>query len=309
VVPGPIPQVNNVTPTNGLATVGTITQATEVPGFATFDVTSEDTNFVATYTINYFVLGPITSSPMPPARSAADVVSIYSDSGYNSIMNIILDQGWCGSPAVTETTVGGNKVLGYKNQACQGIAFESELQDLTGFTHLHVDIFIQGGTNLVGKVFNLKIVPSAGAETEFPIDLGGLSPAPVPGTWYSYDKMIDLTGRPTVDIKQFGVTSNLQNVVWYDNLYFHKNTTLGLEDNELVEFKAYPNPTQDSWTVKTKNEKISTIRILDILGKNVLSLTPNSNEAKINGSGLKSGLYFAQIKTATGISNIKLVKQ
>jgi hypothetical protein len=54
---------------------------------------------------------------------------------------------------------------------------------------------------------------------------------------------------------------------------------------------------------------MSSITVYDILGKNVLSLNPNASEASINGSSLKSGLYFAQIKTANGVSSIKLVKE
>ena len=54
---------------------------------------------------------------------------------------------------------------------------------------------------------------------------------------------------------------------------------------------------------------MSAIKVYDILGKNVLSLTPNTTDATINGSSLKAGLYFAQIKTANGVSSIKLVKE
>ena len=66
---------------------------------------------------------------------------------------------------------------------------------------------------------------------------------------------------------------------------------------------------KNSWTVKTSNIKMSTIKVYDILGKNVLSLTPNASEAAINGSSLKAGLYFAQISTLSGTTSLKLVKQ
>ena len=48
--------------------------------------------------------------------------------------------------------------------------------------------------------------------------------------------------------------------------------------------------------------------MFDILGKNVLSLAPNASEVNVDGSTLKSGLYFAQVKTETGINSIKLIK-
>ena len=85
--------------------------------------------------------------------------------------------------------------------------------------------------------------------------------------------------------------------------------TLGAKDFDLDSFSLFPNPTQDSWTLKTKIENIASINVFDILGKSVLSLSPNTSEATINGSNLKSGLYFAQVKTANGISTLKLVKK
>ncbi|WP_445731705.1 T9SS type A sorting domain-containing protein [Mariniflexile sp.] len=303
----PIPQVTSATATNAGATVGAITQASAVPGSATFTVTSQDGTVSQLYTINFIISSPQTAAPTPPARAAADVVSIYSDA-YAVIPAINLDQGWCDPNAVEATTAGGNAVLAYKNRACQGIDFDANRQDLTGFTHLHVDLFVKAGTDLVGKVFNIKTVPGAGDESILPIDLNALSPQPVPGTWYSYDMPITFSG-PTTATRQVGVTSNLQNAVWYDNLYFHKNTTLSTNNFEIAGLSVYPNPSQNSWTVKTQNIKMETISVFDVLGKNVLSLTPNATETSINGSSLKSGLYFAQIKTANGVSSIKLVKK
>ncbi len=41
----------------------------------------------------------------------------------------------------------------------------------------------------------------------------------------------------------------------------------------------------------------------------MLSISPNSTEALIDGAGLNSGLYFAQIKTNSGVRTFKLLKQ
>ena len=54
---------------------------------------------------------------------------------------------------------------------------------------------------------------------------------------------------------------------------------------------------------------MSSIQVFDILGKQVLSLTPEATEAKIDASVLKSGLYFAKINTDNGSSSLKLVRQ
>lgn len=86
------------------------------------------------------------------------------------------------------------------------------------------------------------------------------------------------------------------------------NCALGTEDFELTSFNSFPNPAGDSWTVKSNNINISSIHVFDILGKNVLSLTPNKREVKIDVTGLHSGLYFAKINTESGTKNVKFIK-
>ena len=221
------------TPTQSSPATAVTTAATELPGATTILVTAQDLSTTKTYTINFTVAAPIApptvAPPSPPVRNAADVVSIYSDA-YAAISPINYDEAWCGTGAVTATTADGDNVFAYNGQPCQGIGFASDIQDVTGLTNMHVDLFIAEGTDLVGKVFNVKIVYSAGGETSFNIDINALIPAPVPGTWYSYDAPITITGS---NIQQVGITSNLNNVVWYDNLYFWKEAVDPVTDTTL----------------------------------------------------------------------------
>ena len=102
-------------------------------------------------------------------------------------------------------------------------------------------------------------------------------------------------------------TPGLSGTYIIDNLTLGA-TVLNVEDFKSLEFRAYPNPTQSSWTIKNAKSVIKTINVFDILGKNVLSLAPNASEVNVDGSTLKSGLYFAQVKTEAGINSIKLIK-
>ncbi len=260
---------------------------------------------------------PVTAAPTPPARLGTDVESIYSDA-YAPKTFDNFSAGWCGPGAVTEVTVDGNLTQKFSGAVgCQGIDFQSNRLDLSTFTHFHVD-FYTDETDLIGKVFNLKLVDWAsggGEASNLQININdGTTPGVVTGSWVSVD--IDLTsGDPVIggssltrsDIAQIGVTSNLPNV-WYDNMYFHKNTTLGVEDNELASFEAYPNPTKDSWTVKTKNQIIKTVQVFDVLGKEVMNIKPNLSDVSIDASTLPKGLYFAKMTTDLGSNSIKLIK-
>ncbi|PWA07417.1 T9SS type A sorting domain-containing protein [Flavobacterium psychrotolerans] len=73
-------------------------------------------------------------------------------------------------------------------------------------------------------------------------------------------------------------------------------------------FKAYPNPTQNNWNFTSANERIESIKIVDVLGKNVMTVSPKTNTANVDASNLTSGMYFAQIATAKAIETIKLIK-
>ena len=95
--------------------------------------------------------------------------------------------------------------------------------------------------------------------------------------------------------------------IWIDDII--NLGVLGTNDFAIEGLSIFPNPTQDNWNIKTKNINMSSIQVFDMLGKNVLSLSPDASEAKIDASRLTTGLYFAQIKTASGIASIKLVKQ
>jgi len=175
--------------------------------------------------------GPTAAAPTPPARSAANVVSIYSDA-YTNITIDNFDAGWCGGAAVTQVSIDGNNTL-KKNAGivCHGIDFSTNRQNLSSFTHIHFDIYTDD-TDLTGDVFNVKLVDFAGGASEasaMEVNINtGTTPAIVAGTWVSVD--VDITALGGVvagsltrsDVAQIGITTaNLTNV-WYDNIYLWK---------------------------------------------------------------------------------------
>lgn len=84
--------------------------------------------------------------------------------------------------------------------------------------------------------------------------------------------------------------------------------TLGIAEFDTTIIKAFPNPTLNVWNVKTNNEVINEVSVFDVLGKQVITLSPNSHTVSIDASSLNSGLYFAKIKSDNGTKSIKLIK-
>ncbi|MDD7885379.1 T9SS type A sorting domain-containing protein [Flavivirga sp. 57AJ16] len=86
---------------------------------------------------------------------------------------------------------------------------------------------------------------------------------------------------------------------------------LGVNDLEKNNtFRAYPNPTKDFWTFATKNNSsISSIQIIDLMGKTVLTKSNPSNKANVDASNLTKGIYFAKITSTDNIvQTVKLIK-
>lgn len=74
-------------------------------------------------------------------------------------------------------------------------------------------------------------------------------------------------------------------------------------------FKVFPNPASRNWNVISNTDSILTsIQIVDVLGKVVHNVIPNSTVTSIDTSALMSGIYFAKISSANSTKTIKLLK-
>ncbi|MGF1556233.1 T9SS type A sorting domain-containing protein [Paucihalobacter sp.] len=263
---------------------------------------------------------PSLAAPTPPARPVQDVISFYSDA-YTDVTIDNFDFGLCngGVPdlSVSEVLIDNNPTILYSGSGCQGIDFQNDRQDASEFTRFHVDVYTDDA-DMIGKVFNIKLVDWAGNPTDagatgLEINFnGGTNPPLVANQWVSIDVDITALGGMVAgnltrsDIAQIHITSNLNNA-WYDNLYLHKNTTLSTDEFTSNDFKVYPNPSNFEWNVEA-NSTIKSVSLVNILGKQVLKLEPNSSSFAIDNTSLATGLYFATIATENGSSVVKLIK-
>lgn len=69
---------------------------------------------------------------------------------------------------------------------------------------------------------------------------------------------------------------------------------LGLNENELIGITLFPNPVQDQLQIVWFKD-IHRVEVFNLLGKKVLSLSPNSPEILVDMSKLTSGIYFIKI--------------
>lgn len=282
-----------------------VEDAMEIPGNAVIVVTASDNTTTKTYTISFeFDKRPSTAAPAPDARNAWDVVSLYSDAYTDLALNF--DAGWCGTNSIEIVEIEGNNTVAFKGNNCQGIVL-NEAIDVSSFTHMHVDVYIDETVDVTSKVFNLKFVgvPSS-VFVEYPFNAGS-SPALVAGSWLSIDIPVNLSTMTS--FKEFGVTAdNLKNQVWYDNLYVYRDATASVENNKLLGFSMYPNPTSNILNISAK-ETIQNAQIFNVLGKEVMNLNINKNSESIDISSLSSGIYLIKYQSNGAVGTAKFVKE
>ncbi|WNH14010.1 T9SS type A sorting domain-containing protein [Thalassobellus suaedae] len=269
---------------------------------------------------------PTVSAPSP-LISESEVLSVYCDTyTTNTVANYVF-QDFTGSGPNSEVDIesDGNMTAKIENLNYYGSVFTAidlsieESPGVSKYDFVHFDYYATSSTLIQFYVIDAN-TPCCGSSEEprYVIDLaGGGDETLVQGSWQSVFIPLSVfanfaanngaawDGIPVSQIK-FEGNGNF----FYDNIYFSKNNfVLSSDDLEISEFSLYPNPTQNRWTVKTKNINMTSIKVFDILGKNVISMLPNSDNVKIDGSSLKRGMYFAQIKTVNGVNSIKLIKQ
>ncbi|OWY23817.1 glycosyl hydrolase family 16 [Sphingobacteriales bacterium UPWRP_1] len=149
---------------------------------------------------------PTTAAPVP-TQSAADVISIFSDS-YTNVAGTNLNPNWGQATVVTQEAIQGNNTLKYAGLNYQGIQFGSN-QNVSSFAYLHLDYWTANSTAL-----NVFIISPGPIETAYAL------PVPTSG-WASID--IPLSAFAPVDLTnvfQFKFDGN--GTIYLDNLYFRK---------------------------------------------------------------------------------------
>ncbi|MBC5834223.1 T9SS type A sorting domain-containing protein [Flavobacterium sp. F372] len=95
---------------------------------------------------------------------------------------------------------------------------------------------------------------------------------------------------------------------WGVTLDFTVDTTLGVNSFDKNSFVAYPNPVKDVLNLSYKTE-ISNVRVVNLLGQEVLNSKTNSNDVQVDMSTLTSGAYVVNITVEDTVHTIKVIKE
>ncbi len=78
------------------------------------------------------------------------------------------------------------------------------------------------------------------------------------------------------------------------------------EQTEIhVNINVFPNPAVETITLSTEGENMSTITIVNDRGQEILTLTPDAEQANIDVAHLNSGMYTAVVRINNSIQHVR----
>jgi len=192
-----------------------------------------NSNVVETYYIDDFKLygdgggpaAPTDAPPTPPARDAADVISIYGEA-YGTAVGLA-NVPWDDPSAFTEENIASNNVL--KVEFGSGFLGTDLISvvDASGMTHFHMDFWISDDFS-AGQVFNPKWSNHAGGAGETSaFELTRAIGGDEVQKWISIDVPItDFTAGDNTqraELAQFLISvASTIDIAYVDNIYFYK---------------------------------------------------------------------------------------
>lgn len=85
-------------------------------------------------------------------------------------------------------------------------------------------------------------------------------------------------------------------------------STLSTAKFDTSNIKMYPNPVKNSLTIDA-NSSIQKVSVYNILGQEVMTVSPKSNSATLQTSSLQKGAYMVQTEIDGNISTSKIIKE
>ncbi len=257
---------------------------------------------------------PAEPAPAPIHDATSDnVLSIFSDS-YTNLEGTNFNPNWGQATQTLSVEIQGNNTLKYGGLNFQGTNLGSEEgtdQDLSGYTHLHVDFWTPNST-----VLDFFLISRSSGEHPYSLPI-------TTEQWVSMDILLSHysgLGLSLNDIFQFKVEGD--GTVFFDNWYFYGTVTsvedeIGVAPTEYFLEQNYPNPFNPTTKIKFAIVESNhvTLKIMNILGEEVAVLVDGyrnagSYEVNFNATSLSSGTYIYSITSGnySAVKKMLLIK-
>ena len=111
-----------------------------------------------------------------------------------------------------------------------------------------------------------------------------------------------------LNIGQWSSSSDNSEGAYTFNATSSDGVSLGLEDMEISQFTYYPNPVNNILTLDAQ-KNIESVVAYNMLGQEVLRLSPNTVNTEVDMSSLVSGAYFVKVSIQGATKTVRIIKQ
>ncbi len=152
-----------------------------------------------------------TLTEAAPTPTATNVISIYSDA-YTNIDGVNTNPNWGQATVVTNEVIADNNTLKLTGLNYQGIDFAGNLQNVSSYNTVHIDIW--SATDATINFTLISLEPTLETPKELQITGGQWNSFNIPLSDYS--SVVDLT-----KIGQLKFDATTSPTIYVDNIYFH----------------------------------------------------------------------------------------
>lgn len=247
---------------------------------------------------------PLVAAPTPPARNAADVVSIFSGAYSNVTLNE-LPTSWSSIGSFTVPSIVGNPTWKFTGLDFMGMVTNYTTGvNLSTMENMHIDYWTPSTNGIEIKIVNTTPPGVQEAVTS----LG----ATVTGSWQSKDIPMSafaaLADKTEITQLLIDATGAGTSTLFIDNFYFYKGLPLGINDFVKSTLKIFPNPANEIINLSS-DTTIGDITLYNTLGQIVSRQPSSSNEVSVNVSGLSNGVYILTAKVGNELVRKQFIKQ
>ncbi len=243
--------------------------------------------------------GTVYASFMFHVTSMSGVTDV--DGGYFAVL--AEDGAFRGRVWVKDVTAGGtNEGLQFNVGISTGSGSSGTYH--TGFTaNIQEPVFVVIGYDLDNDELDLWVVPDAttfGTNTP-PAANVTLTDATAGGISRFLLRQDSSNETPAMDFDELRVGTSWSEVA-------PTGATASLEDNAIDGFAAYPNPVNNKrFTITTNSISEKTVKIFNVLGRQVLATKFSTNDKLVDVSSLSTGVYILKVQEGSKIATKKLV--
>ncbi|MUV02200.1 T9SS type A sorting domain-containing protein [Flavobacterium rakeshii] len=232
------------------------------------------------------------------------------------------EQEFCNSATVADLIADGNDIQWYANETeGEVLAEETALETAT----YYVSQLVNGcESERVAVAVTINVTPAPQGDEVQVIqiddqDVATIEDIEVTGveggeiTWYASEEDALAGENPLTEgteVESETTYYAVQTVNGCSSDPFAVTVTITLDSKEfdLAQFTYWPNPVRDVLTVSYSSQ-ITTVKVYNMVGQEVLSQKVNALEGTINMSALQDGTYLVNVATDTATKTIRVIKK